>query len=822
MLLKKEEVVKMFQNIKDKMFKNTKDETERKETILTNVISKKFLLLYIVTFMVSAVTMGQDVSPFSLALVAATAASEIPVIAIIIIALIGNIVGAGASSIASFIVTMLLFFASFLVKEPRYNDEERNEKIKLGRRLVIASLLVNVIKAFLSGFMLYDIFVAISITIITFIFYKVFVNSLRALVDFGEKKAFSIEEVIGTSLLLAIALCFFGDFKILGFSIKNVLSIFIVLLLGWKNGILVGATSGITIGVTLGIIDNNEPLVVAAYAISGMIAGALNKLGRPGVIIGFVFGNIVLSYASNGGVKDLILFKEILIAGIALLAVPRNISINIEDLIGKDKMLPAASNRGLNKSKEVAQKLNNVSKAVKVMANAYRSSASMCAEDEDIIQKNKKTFIIEFLNQLENLKDNMLYDYLVDVDGANVNNIFNLLMDRQTINEKELIEILAKENNYIIGFDEKGSKEEKDLKIMVEAINSAYKIGKLNFIWTSKLKEEKQNMESQLNGVSKAILNIAEDMQKESIGNNEYQEEEEQIVYILKQKDILVQDISIRKNSSERFIVELYIEETTIKDVDIFIENTLTKILNEKMIITTEEDLKFEKMTKYTCMADDRFLISIGQAGAVKDHREISGDSILKIRLKDGKYLLAVSDGMGSGPEARKSSQIVIKMLQRLLNSGFEKSTSIDLINTSLLNVSEDVFATLDIAIVDLYKGNVEFIKSGACPTYIKDGKKVQIIKSLALPAGILKDITGEIFDKDIENEEIMVMCTDGIIDSNVEYKNKELWVKYLLEDIENANPQKIADIVLNESIDNNFGKVKDDMSVIVCKFVHK
>lgn len=79
-----------------------------------------------------------------------------------------------------------------------------------------------------------------------------------------------------------------------------------------------------------------------------------------------------------------------------------------------------------------------------------------------------------------------------------------------------------------------------------------------------------------------------------------------------------------------------------------------------------------------------------------------------------------------------------------------------------------------------------------------------------------------EIFDKDIENEEIIVMCTDGIIDSNVEYKNKELWVKYLLEDMENTNPQKIADIILNEAIDNNFGKAKDDMSVVTFKFIHK
>ena len=65
-------------------------------------------------------------------------------------------------------------------------------------------------------------------------------------------------------------------------------------------------------------------------------------------------------------------------------------------------------------------------------------------------------------------------------------------------------------------------------------------------------------------------------------------------------------------------------------------------------------------------------------------------------------------------------------------------------------------------------------------------------------------------------------MCSDGIIDSNVEYKNKELWIKYMLEDIETEDSQKIADLILNEAIDNNFGVAKDDMSVIVFKFLRK
>ena len=96
------------------------------------------------------------------------------------------------------------------------------------------------------------------------------------------------------------------------------------------------------------------------------------------------------------------------------------------------------------------------------------------------------------------------------------------------------------------------------------------------------------------------------------------------------------------------------------------------------------------------------------------------------------------------------------------------------------------------------------------------------MIKSSSLPTGIIEGAHVQSFDKDIEQGEIMLMCSDGILDSNVEYKNKELWVKYMLEDIETNNTQKIADLITNEAIDNNFGVAKDDMSIIVCKFRKK
>ena len=175
---------------------------------------------------------------------------------------------------------------------------------------------------------------------------------------------------------------------------------------------------------------------------------------------------------------------------------------------------------------------------------------------------------------------------------------------------------------------------------------------------------------------------------------------------------------------------------------------------------------------------------------------------------------------MGTGPKARQSSKIVIKMLERLLTNGFDKDTSLELINSTLscANQEDDSYATIDIAILDLYAGNMEFVKSGACPTYIKENQKVQIIKALSLPAGILENVSLVVYDKDIQQEEILVMCSDGIMESNTEYQNKELWVKDILESIQTDNVQKIADIITKEAIDNGYGNVRDDMTIIVAK----
>lgn len=823
----------MFQNISKESEQEFNEEIkvnkkEEVKEIFKKLFTKQNIILYIITFMVSMVNISSDnvmfsITPFGIAIIAAALSSNMPVGIMYVISLISTFIKFGPNSLLTYILTTLVFFVTILIKRPKIQDEV-NEQKRLGMHLFISTLIVQVVPMFFRSFILYELLTGVMLSISTYIFYKIFSNSITVIREVGIKKVFSIEEVIGTSLLLAIAFMALGDTAVFGYSVKNILSILLVLILGWKNGILVGATSGITIGVVLGIIGNSEPIMIASYAISGMIAGIFNKFGKIGVILGFIIGNVLLTYVANGNTVPVILIQEILIASLGLLAIPKGVQINIEDLVSKTKMLPETTGKTLEENKETVYKLTSMSQTISDMAKSYQEAAATIVSKEDLKEQelsNEKIFIDELRINLEGLEENILYDDIYN-DKDILKDVFEYLLKEEIMVERELVKIFANHNNYIVGFEEKNKKVEEEVSKITKVINYSYRISKMNFIWKKKMDESKKNVSNQLEGVSEAISNLANEISKNP---DEFEDKKQEILTLLEQKEIKIKDISIKKQKSGRFIVDIYTDTCDNLDgtsCDIKkIGKILNKVFNDKFIIQDQQcGLRENKQKcKFTYIMQDKLNIQIGVAKTTKADSPVSGDSNLQTKLDDGKYLLALSDGMGSGPEARKSSKIAIKMLERLLEAGFDKDISIKLINSTLIaNLEDDMYATLDIAILDLFKGNLEFIKNGACPTFVKRNKEIQILKSLSLPTGIVENADLTVYDYDLQPGDILVMCTDGIIESNTEYVNKELWVKYLLEDIQTNDAQQIADLILSEAIDNNYGKQKDDMTVIVAK----
>lgn len=147
-----------------------------------------------------------------------------------------------------------------------------------------------------------------------------------------------------------------------------------------------------------------------------------------------------------------------------------------------------------------------------------------------------------------------------------------------------------------------------------------------------------------------------------------------------------------------------------------------------------------------------------------------------------------ISDGMGTGRQASIESKMVISHFKRLIKAGVEYKLAIKIVNTLMLSKSSDEnFATLDISQINLESGKLKLIKSGASSTLIKRGDTLTMIHSPSLPIGIISDI--EPFEKEVnfEEDDILVMLSDGVDES--EYKN----IKQLLLSRNKSNLKSIA-----------------------------
>lgn len=233
----------------------------------------------------------------------------------------------------------------------------------------------------------------------------------------------------------------------------------------------------------------------------GLIAGALNRLGKIGVIVGFALGNAILTYVANGNTVPVITIREILIASLGLLLLPKNIDIDISDIVGKTKLLPTTGGQ-LEGAKETVYKLNSVSETISEIAKSYREVAATTIETEEELQKDsKRIFKEELLNNIDDFSENILYEDILEAEDEILDDVYELLEEKEEINTEELIEIFDKNNNYIIGLngnDERSKQIEKDISQVAKAINHTYRINKLNLIWKQKEASSKQVLANQL------------------------------------------------------------------------------------------------------------------------------------------------------------------------------------------------------------------------------------------------------------------------------------------------------------------------------------
>ncbi len=171
------------------------------------------------------------------------------------------------------------------------------------------------------------------------------------------------------------------------------------------------------------------------------------------------------------------------------------------------------------------------------------------------------------------------------------------------------------------------------------------------------------------------------------------------------------------------------------------------------------------------------------------------------------------------GENAARNSKKVILNLEKTLDTEFKEKLSINLIDSHLLVANqEDNFASIDTIIFDPLTGIMEFIKIGACQTFISTKNDIITVESNIMPSGNFDELEIQSITKRLFRGDFIVMVTDGIIEANTE--KKEEAIIELLKTVKKVGSQRLADTILQESLDRNFGVAKDDMTVIIVKVI--
>ena len=803
----------MFQNIADmgSEQESINNKTNDIKYRLKEIFKYQNVIIYILTLLLSTLTIKNQIMPFGLAMVAACVGETVPIIGVFLMALIGTAISMQKSAVSNFIVTSIIYFILVLFFKVKVAVEERNEVVKTGGKLFAACMIVSIIKCFTGIFLLYDVFMSIISSSIVYVFYKLFVNGLAFIKDFNIKKAFTMEELIAGVLIISLASLSLKDINIFYLNLSNIIIIFMIMVLGWKNGMVTGAVSGISIGLAISFVDGTSLVQISMFAISGILSGLLNRFGKIGVILGFILGNAILTYFVRGASTMIIYFREIFIASIGLLLVPNKIKLELEDLIGKNKLI---SNTGDNRLEESNDEVSEKLKTISDMFNELFSNV----DKENAVEQ--ESFVQDFLDNLEEVKNNIFYDEISNEENGIAKDICTTLKEKDILLDNDLINILKEHNNYVIMKDEN---IKNDLQEIVKIANRTLKIFEIN---KAKKQERKNNMATisqNLKNVTKVIDKCAEEIKVKK--ENIYENKEKELGLLLKSKKIKINNVRIKKLKNEKFIVELkldyYDERLKEKEVIVNIADIISKSLGTRIVFQRERknDEKKEYYQMYS--SEDKFVLQVGSAKITKDGSEISGDCSLQIKLADGKYLLAIADGMGSGEKARECSKIALRLVKQMLSAGFNKDESIKMINSRLnLAGNSEIYSSLDISILDLFVGKVELLKNGACSTYIKNKKNIRKIDSTSMPVGIVNNIELQSNTIDIIDGDIIIMCSDGVLEAKDDTKRE--WIEDFLKNVSTNNVQKLADLILAEAVDNSFGIAQDDMTVIVSKIVKK
>jgi len=756
------------------------------------------LPLHILALLLGRVSLLGEVAPFGLAIFAAVASlARERAAAVGIWALVGVLSAGYYQEAIIYLLSMLLYWR-LSDKLTRYEKKIQAVPLFLfGCMFLSGAALMPWRDLSLYG-MLLVILDATLCMIVAFIFrYGV----PLFLTDTKEPRIES-ENLLGGTIMLAIAVAGLGSLTVYDYSIRNIAGSLIAMTLAFSGGSGLGAAVGVTTGLVIGLSDGDAATSIAMYAVAGMIGGVFRELGKPAVLLGFILGSAIAVLYLGQPSQLLLVLIEVAIAGAIFMLVP---AAKLSQW--REKCLDEVDEGKVAQQMIYAAvgKLNNIS-------CIFGDLAKTCSADSDE----------ESVAYNEKIKEGQLAHVLTAVGericgpcvrrsecwDKNFYLTYQAMLDMLALAEAGKLK-----NSTMPGIIQSSC---VNRQVLVELINQAAESNQIHWYWHRKIAECRQTAVEQLQATGVIIGNLVQELKRSPQTDNEIAE------MLAEQATELGCPLSAVQVVSEQGKVMVAAQKAACDGTRECINTILpvtSNLLQEKMILHADCGNKIRhKNCKLTMELDERYHVETGMATAAKAASQVSGDTCVVQSVSRGRTALILSDGMGSGEAAANSSGQAVSFLQRLLAAGFDVDTAIKMVNSMLLiNIPGDTFATVDMAVVDTFTGETEFLKVGSAPSYIKRVREVTTINPVSPPIGILDHVEIEPVRRVLAPGDIVIMVSDGVTDA-VHGTDNDSWVTNFLRRTGSERPQDIADRLLRQAIHLSGGIAKDDMAVLVAR----
>jgi stage II sporulation protein E len=680
----------------------------------------------------------------------------------------------------------------FLLMYNLLNRLNRQNEFRFGMTIFFSNVLAGMVFLMTRGVSPYDMFLLIiesgMASIMTFIIAGgmpwIFKEPIQA-----------AERNICMAVLAGVILSIARNFICLGMNVRDVLGVFFVLSMALVDGPGAGAATGIIIGIT-GFSFSLSPWSTAIMAFSGLVSGSFNKLGKIGVITGFSLGYFLYNFYVNS-MGEIIIPPLVLVTSyILFLLLPqktiRMMQLYLSNTYGTNQLATYnLEERARDRLHELASLLNDLSGAFK----------------EPFIKNEERVFPA---------------DYLDSVCGEAQLTICSTCGMRRICWEKELKRTMGA--FYTLIKHHEGLYDNKELPFLfrsrcgqTEEIKKIVK-DKSNLF---KVKHQMDNiiqcnqelMRGHFVKTADMVKALAEGVWEETYDRNIDGELSEKLSQLGVGVDRIYTDYNNR-----RFYVNI-VKSPCINDkqcdmlIPLAVSDVLGRKISTKIIDCPLKSGNSKCRLKIT--SEGILEVSVGAAGVAKEGQNVSGDSFSFMEFKEGRYMLALCDGMGVGKTAAQHSEKTLTMLECLLEAGYSQETALKVTNSVMIATNADEgFSTADIALINTAIGKIKFIKAGAPVGFVKRGMKAEMIKGGSLPVGIMDEILPKITEKTVRSGDMVIMVTDGVIDAFSKGENGEEMLRRFLIETRTANPQEMAERILKKAKEKN--SIKDDMTALV------